>query len=90
MSPLPQPPILLTISENANDNSSTSFMESPLETLLDTTIEQMDINELRHHLAKLRELTASAVKRNSVLREESEAIKTRTPRKPKLDISELY
>jgi len=61
-----------------------------LETLLETTIEQMDINELRHHLAKLRELTASAVKRTSVLREESEAIKTKTPRKPKLDISELY
>jgi hypothetical protein len=67
-----------------------SFHESPLEALLDEDISTMDLGRLRAHLAAVRELRASAPKRTQMLREESESIKTRTVKKPKMDIANLF
>lgn len=78
-------------SEPEKTNSDISYHESPLDTLLEESIEEMDTNRLRHHLAAIRELRTSATKRAAVLREESETIaKKRAPKAPKVNIADLF
>lgn len=73
------------------ETNLTLFDESPLDSLLDEDITTMDTNRLRHHLAAIRELRSSPVKRQTALKEESETIaKRRAPKPPKLDITKLF
>lgn len=71
----------------------TSYQESPLDSLLEEDITTMDTNRLRHHLAAIRELRTSPIKRATVLRDESETIRATRPRAarvPKVDITKLF
>lgn len=70
-------------------NSLPSWQESPLDSLLDTDVSTMTDLALRLHYQALREFAASAAKRQSVYRDESEVIRKKPARKYKLDIDSL-
>jgi hypothetical protein len=58
--------------------------------MIDLPIDEMDMTRLRAHLAALREIKASPIKRTSMLREESESIRTKRAPRVKMDVSDLF
>lgn len=78
-------------SENEQSQESLQtldFHPSPLEELLDKDITQMSPEQLREHLMRLREVATSPVKRQQILRDESDAITTRKPPKKRVAITD--
>jgi uncharacterized coiled-coil DUF342 family protein len=77
-------------SDESSLTSSSQF--SPLEELWETDLTTLSIEQLREHLMRLREVSSSPTKRAQMLREESDAIKTkRAPAKKRVTISsDLY
>lgn len=84
-----------TSNESSTDSDSSIltdflFTDEPIEALLDKDVSDMDVVQLRAHIAKLRALSTNPTNITRALKEESEVLTKKTSKKkPKIDLNSL-